>query len=58
MMFSDPNNSLVVKLFKKMQQERGLQAQAEKTENRKKKQARKQRLTLLRGKRRYDDVRG
>jgi len=58
MMFSDPNNSLVVRLFKKMQQERGLQAQAAKTENRKKKQARKQRLTLLRGKRRYDDVRG
>lgn len=56
MMFSDPNNSLVVKLFKKMQQERGVQAQAARTENRKKKQARKQRLTLLRGSRRYRDV--
>jgi hypothetical protein len=55
-MFSDPNKSLVVKLFKQMAKDRGVQAQAERTKSRKEKQKRKQRLTLLRGSRRYRDV--
>lgn len=57
-MFSDPKQSIVVKMLREYVKSRGLQAQAERTKSRKEKQKRKQRLTLLRGMRKYDDVKG
>jgi hypothetical protein len=57
-MFSDPKQSIVVKMLGEYIKSRGLQEQAERTKSRKEKQKRKQRLTLLRGMRKYDDVKG
>ena len=57
-MISDPRQSIVVKMLGEYIKSRGLQEQAERTKGRKEKQKRKQRLTLLRGMRKYDNVKG